>query len=215
MKARVSLSLVLLLVLLSAIPGQAQGPESQIALSTPFAYQGVLRSSGNPVSGTCDFQFSLWDAASSGAQIGATWPQADVAVTRGLFTVLLDFGASPFQGANRYLEIAVRCPAGSGAYTTLTPRQPLTPAPYSLYANAAHWSNLLGVPAGFADNVDNDTTYTAGAGLTLAGTQFSVVFAGTGAASTAARSDHDHDALLETERQQRHDAGRQLPGHIG
>lgn len=67
-------------------------------------------------------------------------------------------------------------------------------APYALYANAAHWSNLLGVPAGFADNVDNDTTYTAGAGLTLVGTQFSVVFAGTGAASAAARSDHDQDA---------------------
>jgi hypothetical protein len=165
-----------------------------MALGTPFTYQGVLRSSGSPVSGTCDFLFGLWDAASSGTQIGATWPQAGVPVTRGLFTVLLDFGAAPFQGANRYLEIAVRCPAGSGAYTTLTPRQPLTPGPYALYANAAHWAGLLGIPAGFADNVDNDTTYIAGAGLTLVGTQFSVVFAGTGAASTVARSDHDHDA---------------------
>lgn len=194
MKARISISLVLLLVFLSAISGQAQGPDPQMMLGTPFTYQGVLRSNNTPVSGTCDFQFSLWDAASSGSQIGATWPQADVAVTRGLFTVLLDFGASPFQGANRYLEIAVRCPAGSGGYTTLTPRQPLTPAPYALYANAAHWSSLLGIPAGFADNVDNDTTYTAGAGLTLVGTQFSVVFAGTGAANTVARSDHNHDA---------------------
>ncbi len=30
------------------------------------------------------------------------------------------------------------------------------------------------MPAGFADGVDNDTTYTAGAGLTLSGGQFSL-----------------------------------------
>ncbi len=193
MKMRVFLTLLVLSVLL-VTPGMAQGPEPQMTVGTPFTYQGVLRSNNNPVSGTCDFQFSLWDSASGGSQVGATWPQAGVTVTRGLFTVLLDFGSAPFQGANRYLEVAVRCPAGSGAYTTLSPRQALTPAPYALYAAAAHWANLLGIPAGFADNVDNDTTYTAGAGLTLVGTQFNVVFAGTGTASTVARSDHDHDA---------------------
>ena len=37
---------------------------------------------------------------------------------------------------------------------------------------------------------DTVTTYTAGPGLTLSGTQFSVSFAGTGTADTAARSDH-------------------------
>jgi hypothetical protein len=52
------------------------------------------------------------------------------------------------------------------------------------------WGTLPGIPAGFADGVDNDTTYTAGTGLTLAGTTFAVNFAGTGVANTAARSDH-------------------------
>ncbi|MEW5739114.1 MAG: hypothetical protein AB1938_09315 [Myxococcota bacterium] len=37
-----------------------------------------------------------------------------------------------------------------------------------------------------------ETAYTAGAGLALSGTQFSVAFAGLGAATTAARSDHGH-----------------------
>ncbi|MBN1770246.1 MAG: hypothetical protein JXB32_03200 [Deltaproteobacteria bacterium] len=37
---------------------------------------------------------------------------------------------------------------------------------------------------------DTGTTYTAGPGLTLTGTQFGVSFAGTGTATTAARSDH-------------------------
>jgi hypothetical protein len=58
----------------------------------------------------------------------------------------------------------------------LDPRQALTPAPYALYASSAPWAGLAGVPAGFADGIDNDTdtTYTAGSGLTLNGTQFSL-----------------------------------------
>lgn len=36
------------------------------------------------------------------------------------------------------------------------------------------WSSLTGVPAGFADGIDNDTTYTAGSGLSLLGNQFRV-----------------------------------------
>jgi len=37
-----------------------------------------------------------------------------------------------------------------------------------------HWQNLTGVPAGFADGIDNDTTYTAGYGLTLTKIKFSL-----------------------------------------
>ena len=40
--------------------------------------------------------------------------------------------------------------------------------------------------------------YTAGAGLNLAASAFSVIFAGTGAATMAARSDHQHDAAYVT-----------------
>ena len=39
------------------------------------------------------------------------------------------------------------------------------------------WTDVTGKPAGFADNVDNDTTYQAGDGLALTGTLFSVDFA--------------------------------------
>lgn len=35
------------------------------------------------------------------------------------------------------------------------------------------WSTLPGVPAGFADGIDNDTVFFAGTGLTLSGTTFS------------------------------------------
>jgi hypothetical protein len=52
------------------------------------------------------------------------------------------------------------------------------------------WTSLTGVPAGFADGIDDGASYTAGAGLSLTGTTFAVTFGGTGSATTAARSDH-------------------------
>jgi hypothetical protein len=50
---------------------------------------------------------------------------------------------------------------------------------------------LTNVPAGLADG-DDDTTYSAGAGLVLSGTEFSLVFGGDGATEAASRSDHTH-----------------------
>lgn len=80
----------------------------------------------------CDFQFTLWDSASGGTALGTT-PINGVTVTGGLFTIpALDFGSNAFTGQARRLDVAVRCPAGSGSYTILTPRQPLTAAPYTL-----------------------------------------------------------------------------------
>lgn len=106
-----------------------------VALGTGFTYQGRLNSGGMPYTGTCDMQFGLWDDANAGAQHGIT-QTVTVNVTNGLFTVLLnggnEFGANAFNGAARWLAIAVRCPTGSGGYSALTPRQALTPAPYAL-----------------------------------------------------------------------------------
>ena len=59
-----------------------------------------------------------------------------------------------------------------GGLTILAPRQKLGDIPYAVYSGSTRWGGLLDVPAGFADNVDNDTTYTAGPGLLLIGTTF-------------------------------------------
>jgi len=111
-------------------------------LGTGFTYQGRLKSAGAPLTGTADFQFSLWDAAGTGSpptggnQVGATQAVNSVAVTGGLFTVQLngggEFGANALNGDARWLQIAVRSPAGSGSYTILAPRQSLTATPYAL-----------------------------------------------------------------------------------
>jgi hypothetical protein len=116
---------------------QAQGPgpspqAAQVALGTAFTYQGQIDVNSSPFDGNCDLQFALYDAASGGAQIGTLQTTGNVTVTNGLFTVPLDFGSGAFNGDARWLEISARCPAGSGNYTALAPRQALTPAPYAL-----------------------------------------------------------------------------------
>lgn len=115
-------------------PDSQGEPGAQAALGSAFTYQGQLNQGGTPVTGTCDFQFSLWDAASGGTQVGSTQSLNNVSVNNGLFTVQLDFGNGAFQGDARWLEIGVRCPAGSGSYATLGPRQALTAGPYALHA---------------------------------------------------------------------------------
>lgn len=174
-----AVGLGLLLTLVAGL-ALAQGPGAegevgiQAALGTAITYQGRLTDGGNPANGSYDFRFILYDAETSGSQVGSTVNKDDVAVTDGLFTVELDFGSDVFTGDARYLEIDVRPGASVGVYTTLTPRQALTATPYAVYALGAPWSGLTGIPPGFADGVDNDTTYTAGTGLVLSGNQFSV-----------------------------------------
>ncbi len=103
-----------------------------------FSYQGFLRLQGEPVDGTADFEFRMWDAATQGQSFGNSVSLFDVPVSQGVFTAVLnqndEFGQSAFDGGQRWLEVSVRTPAGSGAFTTLTPRQPITPVPYAVHA---------------------------------------------------------------------------------
>ena len=113
-------------------PGTASEASAQTALGTTFTYQGQLTDGGSPADGTYDFEFRLYDDPDTGAQVGDTVTVDDKTVTDGLFTVELDFGNDAFTGDARYLEIGVRPGGSTGAYTTLLPRQALTPAPYAL-----------------------------------------------------------------------------------
>ena len=134
--------LVVLCAMLLALAGSAAAQEStpqgetnvQTAMGTAFTYQGYLEDGGAPVSGTCDLRFQLYDMASNGSPVGSQITKNGVMVTDGTFTVKLDFGNSAFNGSRRWLEVQVRCPSSTGSYTTLSPRQELTPTPYALHA---------------------------------------------------------------------------------
>ncbi len=126
---------LLLLALLVGLPlaARAQGPAPQgtaAALGTAFTYQGRLTKNNAAVNGTCDFRFSLWDAASGGSQVGSTVPKSNVSVQNGLFSVDLDFGDSAFTGDARYLQVEVKC-SGETSYTNLG-RVALNGTPYAL-----------------------------------------------------------------------------------
>src|ERR1039458_9517117 len=110
------------------------------ALAVPggmFTYQGRLLDGGQPANGEYDLQFALSDAPLEAGYIGPTLNVAPVTVSNGLFTVALDFGAGVFDGSARWLEIGVRANGSADPYTLLSPRQPITAAPYALYAITA------------------------------------------------------------------------------
>jgi hypothetical protein len=123
------------------------------AVGTSLTYQGTLEDGGVAANGSYDFQFQL--KTSGGTNIGSPISIEDVAVTGGVFTVQLDFGASAFPGANRALGIAVRPGASVAAHTALTPDAALNAAPYAQYANNALVSDsALDVANGSIDSVD-------------------------------------------------------------
>ena len=100
---------------------------------TAFTYQGRLEDNNQAANGTYDLAFSLYLANSGGSPVAGPATNLTVGVTNGLFTVQLDFGSAPFAMGARWLEMAVRT-NGAGAFTTLLPRQPLTPVPYAMIA---------------------------------------------------------------------------------
>ena len=148
-----TIAAVVCLLLVSGSAGLVLGAP----LGTAFTYQGQLRMAGVPVNGNCDFQFSLFDAVAAGTPIGATLTASNLSLVDGRFTVQLDFGAAAFTGEARWLQIAARCPTSSGSFTTLDPRQPLTPSPYALFAPSATSA------ANFTGSLAGDVTGTQGA----------------------------------------------------
>lgn len=156
------------LALCFAVPGFAQA-----ALGTGFTYQGQLTESGQPANGLFDLQVCLYDAPGNPTAIACAADFNDVPVENGVFAISLDFGAAPFAGQQRYLELRVRPGTSPGSYTPLSPRQLIRATPEALRAAtaaAAPWAGLSGIPAGFADGVDNNsggtvTSVSAGTGL--------------------------------------------------
>ncbi len=118
------------------------GPNHAAAQGTAFTYSGKLNAGATPASGSFDLTFTVFDSDQPGGNlIAGPLTNSATAVTNGLFTATIDFGAGIFTGTNYWLEIGVQTNGGSG-FTTLAPRQPLTPTPYAIFASTA--SNVVG-----------------------------------------------------------------------
>jgi trimeric autotransporter adhesin len=120
---------------------------SSRAQSSAFTYQGSLADGGTRANGFYDLRFELFAAATNGVSLDDPFTQLEVPVSNGLFTVLLDFGLPLFNGSDRWLQVSVRTNGSVSPFTTLAPRQPITPAPYALHAfNAANLMSFVNAP---------------------------------------------------------------------
>ena len=168
---------VALIALLSAVILQP----SAFAQGTAFTYQGQLSDNGNPANGSYDLTFAVFDALTVGNQVGSSLTNAATSASNGQFTVTLDFGPGVFTGDPRWLEIGVSTNGSGGAFTTLTPRQAITPTPYAILANTA--SNV--VPGSVVTTVNalhDDVMLAAGTNVTItpSGNTLTIASAGVG-----------------------------------
>jgi hypothetical protein len=121
----------LLLTVNSQLSAWAQG--------NAFTYQGHLNDASTSANGSYDLTFTMFGIASGGNAVAGPITNSSTGISNGLFTVTLNFGAGIFPGADRWLEISART-NGTGVFTTLSPRQKITPTPYAITA-----SNVTGV----------------------------------------------------------------------
>jgi hypothetical protein len=104
------------------------------AQGTAFTYQGRFAENGVPYTGEAEFRATLWSVPAEGLAVASNSPVTiGISVSNGLFVLPLDFGDS-FAGEERWLQLEVR--TAPGAFTTLTPRQQLTPTPYAVAARS-------------------------------------------------------------------------------
>lgn len=193
---------------------------AQTALTSAFTYQGEVAWNGGTPTSTVDLQFRLFDAGIGGSQIGITIEKLTTSLTNNRFTTDLDFGFNAFSGNERFLEIAVRSPAGSGSYVTLTPRQRLAAGPNSIYSTtAANALSLNGqsssfyrdaanlnagtIPdarlAGTVARTNTNQNFTGAMTFPNAGNSFTGSFAGSGAAlSNLNASNISSGTILDT-----------------
>src|SRR5687767_11927153 len=97
------------------------------AVTTAFTYQGQLTDRGLPANGLYSMQFTLFDLAAGGRQLGPVLHRAPVQVSGGFFSTTLDFDVQVFADTNRWLEIRVGTNSTDVVFTVLSPRQQLLP----------------------------------------------------------------------------------------
>lgn len=121
-------SISVLCLALSALSSQAQG--------TAFIYNGRLDEGTNLANGTYDITFTLFATNSGGQASAGPVTNLATAVSHGMFSATIDFGAGVFTGSNYWLELGVRT-NGASNFEVLSPRQAILPAPYAIYSETS------------------------------------------------------------------------------
>lgn len=126
---------------------------------TAVTYQGRLEDGSGPANGLHDFNFTIFNANGIFPISGPMTKEA-VPVTNGLFTVQLEFDPGIWVGPGsnaRLLDVAVRR-TGTGSFTALSPRQPITAVPFALKTLGVSGSSLSAPDSSPSNalSVDND-----------------------------------------------------------
>ena len=142
---------------------------------TAFFYQGHLNYNNSPATGVYNFAFSVYATNNGGQPVAGPVTNFAVSVNTGVFETMVDFGPDVFNGEPLWLDISVET-NGADNFTELSPRQPITPLPYAIFADTA--SNLSGgLPA--ADLNGTIASSNLPANPTFSGVVTASSFAGT------------------------------------
>ena len=120
---------------------------------TGINYQGMLTDSGgNPLDGTYEMTFSLYEVPSGGTALDTD--TNSVEVENGLFNTEIDFNQWYFDGRALWLGITV------GTDSEMTPRQELRPVPYAL--SLVPGAGIVGDTSGPILRVENKGSWGTG-----------------------------------------------------
>ncbi len=126
------------------------------AQSTTFTYQGKLNANGIPAAGqTLQFTFTLYNAATGGAVVGAPIQQSIVVGSSGLFTADLDFG-KVFNGTQNWLDIQVG--TATSNEQELASRQAINTVPVAQFALSTAAPTLQPFQANIYINIANGSS---------------------------------------------------------
>ncbi len=125
--------LILFSLMMATVAGTQETRSEPFA--TAFTYQAQLNEGSGPLNGSADLRFKLFAVEDGGTPVSSTITLTNQTVTDGLVAERLDFGVDVFDGGSRWLEVEIRSPhdpTDTAPFTTLSPRQAISPIPYAL-----------------------------------------------------------------------------------
>ncbi|MFZ4573088.1 MAG: hypothetical protein ACOYN0_01745 [Phycisphaerales bacterium] len=173
--------------------------------NSAFTYQGEATDAvGAPLSGPGQVRFRLYTADLAGTWVNNVELTVDVVFDQGRFTAAgLDFGPNAYGTGNepRWLQIAVREPGGAN-FTTLSPRQRLSQAPFAAVAGKALQMDATGLSGVLASGfVTSNGLMTATSTQTVSGAKTfnnaANVFVGNGSGLTGVTAASYNGAIVD------------------